>query len=302
MDLKEFALIVFTVLAQLSVGLLTVGLVVRAYAGKKFNAEQVSALLDLPTYAVLPIMVLAMLASLLHLGNLLHVIGAVPNLGTSWMSREVVMAVVYIGLVIVYTFLYWRKMGSEELRTFFGWLAALEGVAFIYSMGMTYMIPAQPAMNTFATPVMFYVVTALLGVLGFATFLMSAFSKIGKSDAALQGFVTKTLQIIGVCAIVLVGIEFLVIPFYMGYLSTQGSAALKSLDMMVGTYGFVFGLRLVLVFAGAGVLAAYLYRNASMPAGLKSLPTFVYSAFLLVLIGELLARFLFYATSVRIGI
>lgn len=301
MNTREYALMIFTILAQLAVGMLLVQLLVRALAVKKDSPQPVSRLLDLSVYAVVPVMALALLASLFHLGKVTHVIGAVPNLGTSWMSREVVLAVVFFVLAALYTYLHWRKSGSEELRAFFGWLAALVGLGMVFAMSMTYLLPAQPAMNTAATPLLFYTATLLMGALGFAAALMAAYGRLDDKEAA-AAFLAKTLQWVALAAIVLLGVEFLVMPVYLAYLSTQGSAALKSLEMMVGQFGFVFALRLVLVFAGAGVLGAYLYKQAALPDGSKAVASFVYSAFVLVLLGELLGRFLFYATTYRIGI
>jgi anaerobic dimethyl sulfoxide reductase subunit C (anchor subunit) len=114
--------------------------------------------------------------------------------------------------------------------------------------------------------------------------------------------VHATLQGLAVTAIVLLGIQFLVLPIYMAYLSTQGAAGLQSLNMMISSYGGVLFFRLLLIFAGAGVLASYLYRNASVVGKEKTLATLAYSAFVLALVGEVLGRFIFYATHYRIGI
>ena len=118
----------------------------------------------------------------------------------------------------------------------------------------------------------------------------------------VQEFVGKTLQRIAITAFILLGVEFLILPFYMAYLSTQGFAAIRSLNMMFSEYGAVLFIRLLLAFAGAGVLAAYLYRNASVAGKEKTLAMLAYSAFALVLLSEVLGRFLFYATHYRIGV
>ena len=103
-------------------------------------------------------------------------------------------------------------------------------------------------------------------------------------------------------AIVLVGVEFVILPVYAIYLSTQGAAALESLSMMIGPLGSVFVLRLIFVFLGAGVLGFYMYKNASVAGREAALATVVYSAFILVLVGETMGRYIFYATKVGIGL
>ena len=224
--------------------------------------EKAAQLTDTPLYMVVLIMILALLASLFHLGKLAHVIGAVPNLASSWLSREVVFAVAFVIVIGIYALLQWRKVGSEGLRATLGWISALTGIALVYCMGMAYMLPAQPAWNTFATPVTFFVTALLLGVLAAATALMLNYAKVQKKDVALQEFVKSSLQWIAVAAIILLGIEFLVLPLYLAYLSTQGTAALHILNLLVSPHGPTLALPLFLVFAGAAVLRSSLLRNA----------------------------------------
>jgi anaerobic dimethyl sulfoxide reductase subunit C (anchor subunit) len=61
-------------------------------------------------------------------------------------------------------------------------------------------------------------------------------------------------------------------------------------------------IRLILVFLGAGLLAVVLIRNTLSAGRESALSTLAYSAFALVLISEILGRFLFYASYVRVGI
>jgi len=276
-------------------------LIVRSYAVRKLSEEKASQLTAMPFYAVVPIMILALIASLFHLGKVVHIIGAVPNLGTSWMSREVVFAVTFMILTVVFAFLQWRKIGSAGLLMTIGWITAIVGLVLIYCMGMTYMLPAQPAWNTLATPINFYLAALLLGVLGTGAVLVASYAMM-KKDVALDEFIKSTFQMIAIAGIVLLGLEFLVLPLYMAFLSTQGTAALHSLSLMFNAYGVVLAFRLILVFAGAGLLGTYLYRRASVFSGEKTLANLAYSAFALVLLSEILARFLFYATHYRIGI
>jgi anaerobic dimethyl sulfoxide reductase subunit C (anchor subunit) len=297
MDTREWALLVFTILGQTGAGLLFVLMVVRAYVAAKADFALADRLTERPLYLVVPIMAVAFLASLLHLGSPLNILRAVPNLGSSWLSREVVIAVLFVVFAGLYTFLRWRKAGSDGLRTAFGWIAAVFALAFIYAMSMVYMIVTQPAWNTIATPLTFLSGSLLLGALATATALI--FENAGKESKAL---VHTILQGLAIAAIVLLGIQFLVLPIYLAYLSTQGVAALASLNMMIGSYGAALFLRLFMIFAGAGVLAAYLYRNASLADKEQTLAKLAYSAFVLVLAGEVLGRFIFYVTHYRIGI
>jgi anaerobic dimethyl sulfoxide reductase subunit C (anchor subunit) len=297
MNTREWALIIFTILGQLSVGTLLVLLIVRAFLSSKLGAEKAARLTNVPMYGVVVTMGLALIASLFHLGKVTHVIGAVPNLGTSWMSREVVSSVAFAVLVALFALLEWRKIASEGLRLVVAWVAVLVGLFLLVCMSQTYMLPAEPAWNTAATPIQFFATALLLGVLGSAVALVANRAAV-KEDAAVDG----VLRSLALSAIVLVGVELIVTPLYMAYLAVQGPAAVKSLGLMAGTYGLALVIRFVLVFLGAGYLAAHLYRNAASPEKKNSLATLVYVAFVLVLTSEVLGRFLFYATRVRIGV
>ncbi len=292
MNAHEWALIIFTLLAQLSVGMLIVTLIIRTYVASKTSAEHAAQTTDRLFYVVTVLMILALIASFFHLGKLTHIIGAVPNLSTSWMSREVVTSVTFMILSALLAFFTWRKTGTESLRMILGWVSVLVGLFLLVAMSLTYMLPAQPAWNTWATPIMFLTTTLLLGVLGTATVLV--FTRAEVDNQVMKG--------IAIASIVLMGLELLIMPIYLAYLSTQGVAALRSLNLMVGVYGWALALRLVLVFVGGGILATYLFANASASGKEKALATLAYSAFVLVLVGEVIGRFLFYATSYRIGV
>lgn len=306
MNIREWALLTFTILGQMAAGAMLVLMVVRAYATAKAGLKEADRMTDGPLFIVVPIMGLALLASLLHLNNLGNVVNAVPNLGSSWLSREVVISVAFVIVAALYTFLQWRKIGSNGLRTVIGWITVVIGLVQTYAMSMVYMIRTQPAWNTLATPIAFFVTTLLLGALVVAVALVINYSINQKKDTNAAekqlDLLRDALQGIAITAIVLLGIEFLVLPVYMAYLATQGIAALESLQMMTGAYGATLVIRLLFVFIGVGVLVTYLYRNASSAGKEKAMASLVYSAFVLVLAGEVMGRFLFYATHVRIGL
>ena len=302
MDTREWALLIFTILGQTAAGTFLVLLIVRTFIKSKAGVEQADKLTTFPLYIVVPVMALALLSSLFHLGSPLNIIKAVPNLTSSWLSREVVISVVFTVLAVLYTFMYWRKIGSEQAKTILGWITALVGIFQVYGMAMVYMIRTQPAWNTLATPVSFFTTALLLGVLTVAAGLIVSYSRLGKAPAQQTELLRGVLQGLALASIILLGIEFLVLPLYMAYLSSLGSAAVQTLNLMMGSFGSTLALRLILVFIGAGLLAAYLYRNASIPGKESTFSTLIYSALALVLVSEVMGRFIFYATHVNIGL
>jgi DMSO reductase anchor subunit len=84
--------------------------------------------------------------------------------------------------------------------------------------------------------------------------------------------------------------------------SLNNPAAAESSALLYSDYGWIYGLRLVLAFIGAGIFALFLYRSATTPGRERLMSTLVYGAFAVVLIAEVMGRFLFYAAHVKVGL
>lgn len=306
MELREWALIVFTILAQMSVGAFWVLGVVRYYAARKAGVEEADRMSDRALLAIIPVLALGMLASLLHLGNPFSAYRAVTNLDTSWLSREILFGVLFLVFGALYAFLQWRKLGSATVRTVTAWVAALLGIGLVYSMARVYMLYSQPSWNTLVTPVSFFVTTMLLGALAMGAAFVWNYARVQKTDPGCADvqceLMRTTLRWIAVASVVLLGIELVVLPVYLGYLATGNSAAVTSLEMMFSSFGFLFALRVVLVFVGAGVFGVFLYQTASSAGQEKMLGGITYSAFVLVLAAEVMGRYLFYITHQGVGL
>ena len=306
MSIREWALILFTILGQMSVGAFLVLGLVHFFAERKAGTAEADRLSDRALLAIGPVLVLGMLASLFHLGNPLNAYRAVANVGTSWLSREILSGVIFAVLGGLFAIMQWRKIGSFSLRNVIAWITTIVGLVLVYSMSQVYTIPTQPAWDSWATPVSFFVTTFLLGSLamGAAFVANSAFLK-RNADANLETqteLLRGSLRWIALASILLLGVELIVAPLYIANLAVGGNVALESVRLMIGGMGVVMALRLILVFIGAGVFGVFLYQN-TLSAGKASLVnTFAYGAFALVLVAEVLGRFLFYATHIRIGI
>lgn len=306
MNVREWALISFTILAQMSVGAFVVLGIVHFLAQRKAGSEQADRLSDRALLAIGPVMVLGLLVSLLHLGNPLNAYRAVANIGTSWLSREILFGALFAVAGGAFAIAQWRKIGSFAMRNLLAVAAALIGLALVYSMANVYMLGTEPAWDTWATPVSFFVTTLLLGVLAMGAAFVANFAYIQRKDPGCADaqctLMRAAVRWIAVTAVVLVGIELLVVPLQVAYLAAAGGAASNSAAMMYGDFGLILGLRLALAFIGAGVLGVFLYQNALSPGREKVLAYLTYAAFALVLVSEGLGRFMFYATHLRIGI
>lgn len=306
MGAREWALIIFTILGQMSVGAFVVLGFVHFFAVRKAGAEEADRLSDRALLAIGPVLILGMVASLFHLGNPFNAYRAIMNFGTSWLSREILFGVAFAVLGGVFAIMQWRKIGSFGLRNVIAWITAVVGLVFVYSMSQVYMLPTQPSWDAVATPVSFFVTTFLLGALAIGVAFVANIAYLKrKADESLQvqmELLQGSLRWISFASILLLGVELIVSPLYIANLAVGGGAALASVQLMIGDMGLVLALRLILVFIGAGVFGIFLYQSSLSADKLNLIAAFALGAFTLVLVSEVMGRFLFYATHVAVGI
>jgi anaerobic dimethyl sulfoxide reductase subunit C (anchor subunit) len=173
-------------------------------------------------------------------------------------------------------------------------------------MAEVYMLSTQPAWDSFATPVAFFSTTLLLGTLAIGAAFVANYAYVRRKNPDCEevqcDLLRSSLRWIALVSIVLLGVNFVVAPLYLAYLGSTAGPAAASAALYFFEYPWVFVLRLVLAFLGAGILAVFLYQNALSPGKETIAGTLAYSAFALVLVSEILGRFLFYATQVQIGL
>ena len=304
MNVHDWALVTFTLLSQMSIGSFVVLGIIHTYAIRKAGMQEADRLSDRALLAIIPLMVLGLGASLTHLGSPLVAYMAVNNLGSSWLSREILSGLLFAGFGFVFVILQWRKIFSFAVRNIIAWIAALIGLGMIFVMSHIYMQPTVPAWDSFMTMAYFYTTTLLLGSLAMGTAFVINYAyikrKYPESEATQSSLLLTSMRGIAIAAILLLGVEFIMIPLYLAYMGSNAASAIVA-AFYIKANGVVFGFRLALIFIGAGILALFLYRNAISPQRERLMAGLTYSAFTLVLASEILGRFLFYASYFRIG-
>ncbi|HTW97999.1 MAG TPA: DmsC/YnfH family molybdoenzyme membrane anchor subunit [Acidimicrobiales bacterium] len=318
MDTQDLPLVVFTLLAQLSVGAFVVLGVLHVVAERRSGPARVDKLSDPALYAIGPLMIAALAVSLAHLGDPLHALYTCENFGRSWLSREIVFGVAFAACAIAFAIGHHRSWLTPLVRQLFAGLTALLGLAFIFSQAMIYLIPTIPGWDSWATPVVFFITTFLLGSLAVGADFVVVTS-VPRMAAHHGGDTTQllrqSLRWISLASLGLLGAEFVVEPTYALELSGRGGAAAQSANLLLFGGGSVFIVEMALVFLGAAVIVFLLYQlntsgrheqgahGAAATATLTDRLTVyaVGSAFTLVLAAEVLGRILFYTANVRIG-
>ncbi|HML20548.1 MAG TPA: dimethyl sulfoxide reductase anchor subunit [Aggregatilinea sp.] len=303
METREWALVTYTILSQMAIGSFLVLGAIHFWAQRRAGEAEADRLSDRALLAIGPVLVLGVLASLLHLGNPMNAYRAITNFGSSWLSREIFFTMAFTGVGFVFAIMQWRKIATPTIRMAVAAAAAIIGVASVYSMSHIYMLPNQPSWNTAATPLSFFATTLLLGSLAIGVALSVNYSYIkSRKEAAVDvqaNLLRESLRWIAVAAIVVLGFELVVVS---ASLVNFGSGdAADSLVNIANDYNVLFILRIGLVFLGAGVFAFFLYRTASVLGQERVLFALIYGAFALVLIAEVMGRYLFYASHIKIG-
>lgn len=306
MNVSELALVVFTIAAQMSVGAFLVLGGVHFFATRFAGVEEADKLSDLALLAIGPVLALGLLVSILHLGNPLNAPRAIMHLGTSWLSREILFGILFAGCGFLFAIMQWRKIGGPTLRNAVALVAAALGIGLILSMAMVYYtLPAVPAWNTWATPASFFTTTLLLGALAISAAFVAAYAYLNMRNQAKsekqRDILAITLRWMSLLSLVMLGLHFVIQPLYLAYLAVSGPTAEQSASILIKEFGLLFATRQVLLFLGAGVFSLFTYMVARDAKNFRLVSTLAYAAFALVLVGEVIGRYLFYASFARIG-
>ncbi|MBK7822755.1 MAG: dimethyl sulfoxide reductase anchor subunit [Tessaracoccus sp.] len=173
MNTHELPMILFTVIAQLSVGTFIALGIMDVLLSHRNDATTVRRITEPVLYAIGPALVLGLLISMLHMNDVLHVFNVVRHWDSSWLSREILFGMGFAGLGFLFAILSWFRIGSDALRRVVGLLTALVGIGLVSSMSMIYYsLVTVPAWNTPIVPFHFFLTTIILGALAAGCALM----------------------------------------------------------------------------------------------------------------------------------
>jgi len=275
---RHAPLVVMLVLTQLSVGTFLIDAL-----ASRFVAAEVRAALQ-PTWSLVALSVglVALGASVFHLGRPLYAFRAVIGLRTSWMSREIVAFGGFAVLAVAYAGSAFLTPGPSlaALRDALGWTVAALGVIGVVCSVLIYHATRKAWWNATLTGFKFFATTALLGL---ATTLVT----LAIAPARLPDGTVAVLSELVIAMSVIKGAGELAVLIHLRdkrYTELRRSAVLLTGDLRRWLVG-----RLVALVAGGVVLPlANLHGD-------RVAPTVVSFGFLLA--GELLERTLFFAAA-----
>ncbi|MGE4273089.1 MAG: dimethyl sulfoxide reductase anchor subunit family protein [Desulfitobacterium sp.] len=273
--MEHMALTIFSICIQVAIGIM-----VFVAIGRLMNKEAVykNAML---TAAILGIV--GVLASLQHLGRPLSALKSLNQFGSSWLSREIWFTAIFIGLTIVAVALVYAKPQVKEAITGLSTVAALVGLVDVYMMAAIYSQSSVAVWQNNSTLIEFYATAISMGAVLFLLVSM-------KEAANMRKIVALT---VGVAVIIQVAA---VVPSLVS-MSASSSGALQSSLSILEDMQLVSVMKWLCILAGAGI-ALWMAKDEST----KAFSSTVLSVAILLTVGQVVGRYVFYAVMVVSGV
>lgn len=273
--MHELPLLIFTLFVQGSVGL-SFFIMLSARAQNAVNREKGALIPSMLVACVVG--GLGLVASTLHLGYPLNAFNALRHVASSWLSREIVFASLYLAALGLCTLV---ALVKKQLWRVLLPVATLLGLIDVYCMGAIYVHTSVVTWQHINTWFMFYGTVGILGAVAMVWLLAWRLS-----SARMQ----TLAKMAAVLVIAVTVARLLVQPDYIGYLGGAGMSEIVTLphhpleafhefsDLRLATWTLsVIG---TLLFS----IGAWRTRRAVMVAGS-----------LLLVVSEVLFRFMFFS-------
>lgn len=282
--MKDWSLILYTLCLQAAAGIFVVSRL-RVLG----TSERSVRLRCLPLAGVLG--VVGILASLTHLGSPLRAYMTMNNVGSSWLSREILFTVLFgVAWAICLIAEYWQVNGLAA-RDSFGGVAILTALGMVYSMSMIYRTTVVPSWTHLSTTVSFF---ATAGLIGAGAVLVRELLAKEKAE--------RWITPLAVTVLVLMGIQTVTVATHLVYLGGAGPEAQRTAVLLMGPWLPWLWLRLGLLVLGAAILMAWAWQRWATAKAVQAVLPLAGASLAVMALGELLGRMLFFTTRIQIGL
>ena len=157
--MNQWALFIFTIAVQASIGGIFV-LCILKLRSSKLKEDEVYHLFKMPLIVISVLSLLGLSASFSHLGAPMNAFNTIRNLGSSWMSAEIVLTGAFIGLTCLTAGL---TIVQKKVTTWLLLVTAIVGLVDVFSMGALYSSTLVNGWNSVNTYTSFFGTTFILG-------------------------------------------------------------------------------------------------------------------------------------------
>jgi anaerobic dimethyl sulfoxide reductase subunit C (anchor subunit) len=268
--MKHWSLILFTLISQTAVGMYAVVAGVDLVSNDLPDTTRAHVLL-----IVFILMAVALFLSLTHLGSPGKAYWAVANLRQSWLSREILFALLFTTGVALRGYLVWQGYNFPFLDGFVTGLTLIFGFTFILSMGILYRLRTVRIWDTPLTPIGFFLTSLIMGgaVVGWIVI---------ENNRLLHPFVIGLF--------ILLAIELWFTYLWTVHFHELRIATNEELDSLSNLKKITLILRPLFTILGLIILVILLLNGSYPSEGYMLGVSFIIA-------GEILGRYLFYAAE-----
>ena len=296
----HWPLIVMLVLTQLSVGAFLVGLALEHL----LSPELLEALRPVHAVAALVFGLLALAASIFHLGRPQFAYRAVLGLRHSWLSREIVAFGAFASAAVLYAGS--TRLGSNfaPMQSALAWTVSLAGVLGVFCSAKIYAVTHRELWNLPRSCLKSLLTAAVLGLAAF--WLSLVLVTLMEDSLSLGELVRQVGPVLCRAIIVAAAIKIIFDAAILRHLAGSRLTSLKrSARLIVGPLSNITLARFACGLLGGVMMPLFLLdmTAAAAAAGAQQAGTSVLEAvaiatlFIACLAGELLERYLFFAAS-----
>jgi formate dehydrogenase iron-sulfur subunit len=289
----HWPLIVMLVLTQLSVGAFLVELLLT----KLLDSALIESIRPVQTASALFFGLLALGASLFHLGRPFYAFRAVIGLRHSWLSREILAFGIFAFLATAYAGMNWLLSDRDHLLKSYinglGWAVVSAGLAGLICSIMVYVFTRRVFWNGFYTGTKFLLTAVLLGIA--TTWMTIMLVSVNSGSAAAQQIVFDYGPLLCKGLIMVTGFKLLFEAALFRHLGSKQNSPLKrSALLMTGELSNATLARFSCGFLGGVFMPGFLLIGDKSANGDLFLSIVVVMLFVACLAGELLERYLFF--------
>ena len=286
---QEWPLIFFTLLGQFAAGTFIFMMVARYQLKTRGMTEMKWVSKGL--VSLMGIMGVAIILSMFHLGSVSNAIYTVMNLGSSWLSREILFAGLFLGMLVL-TYLLERMnkpLGIVSIVT------GVVGAGAVFTMASVYATTIIPAWTHLNTYVGFFGTMIVFGAIGYGM-MVALFDRTSMAKEPYVLFMKKA----AFAAAAAIVVQLVMVPVYLTGLAGGGPAAQSSLAVLFDGNVWLMVSRWLLTIVGGALLVVSFYKARDQVA--TKIPAFVYVAVGFILVGEFAGRYLFYLSGIPMNI